>query len=168
MKNYLWKAETQMNGNIHFHLFTDKYIPHDQLRYTWQRSIEKLGYVSWFATENNNLNPNCTDIHSIKKIKNIQAYVAKYVSKEIDGRQICGHAWGRSDNLHKLKPIILENDYALYKWLEKKKSTEKNSVYSNEHVGITKWENIPDLESLPSYHRKNIISTLLHNLSIIG
>lgn len=164
VKNVIWRAETQDNGNIHFHLFTDKYIPHDQLRYQWQQSLEQLGYISWFATENNHLNPNCTDIHSIKKVRNVQAYIAKYISKEITGREICGHAWGRSDNLSKLIPIRLHVDYELHKWLEQKRDKEKNAIYSNEHVGITKFEAIPALETLPYHHRKIVVTTLLANL----
>lgn len=45
VKHYLWRAEKQKNGNIHFHLVIDKFIPYYELRNRWNRIINKLGYV---------------------------------------------------------------------------------------------------------------------------
>ena len=45
VKNYLWRAEKQKNGNIHFHIIVDKFIPYQELRDRWNRIINKLGYV---------------------------------------------------------------------------------------------------------------------------
>lgn len=44
--HYVWRAEKQSNGNIHFHLVVNRFIPHMDLRKRWNRIIEKLGYVS--------------------------------------------------------------------------------------------------------------------------
>ena len=46
VKNYIWRAEKQKNGNIHFHILVDKFIPWSKLRDRWNRIIEKLGYVT--------------------------------------------------------------------------------------------------------------------------
>ena len=43
--NYIWRAEKQKNGNLHFHLLVDKFIPYQELRDRWNRIINKLGYV---------------------------------------------------------------------------------------------------------------------------
>ena len=43
--NYIWRAEKQKNGNIHFHLLIDKFIPYQEIRDRWNRVINKLGYV---------------------------------------------------------------------------------------------------------------------------
>jgi hypothetical protein len=43
--NYLWRAEKQKNGNLHFHLIIDKFILYNELRKRWNRIINKLGYV---------------------------------------------------------------------------------------------------------------------------
>lgn len=48
IKNYVWKAELQRNGNIHFHLLVDRYIHYMAVRKYWNQSIEKLGYVSTY------------------------------------------------------------------------------------------------------------------------
>ena len=41
VKYYIWKKELQQNGNIHFHLVTDKFIDHAALRRAWNRVINK-------------------------------------------------------------------------------------------------------------------------------
>jgi hypothetical protein len=46
VKNYVWRAEKQAQGNIHFHLLIDRFIPWQELRDRWNRIIEKLEYVS--------------------------------------------------------------------------------------------------------------------------
>jgi hypothetical protein len=45
VKNYLWRAEKQKNGNLHFHLIIDKFVKYDELRKRWNRITNKLGYV---------------------------------------------------------------------------------------------------------------------------
>lgn len=166
-KNYLWKAELQDNGNIHFHILFDKFLPWQDVRHVWNRAVNRLGYVDWFATEHNSLDPNSTDIHSLRKTRNVRAYIAKYVSKEVGGRQICGHAWGRSDSLSKLKPIVIHSDYDAWKWLQSKKATQEHQTFSNEHVGITKFKELPKLIDLPYHHYQVVLEILKQNLSYI-
>lgn len=48
LKNYLWKAEKQQNGSIHFHIVIDIFIHWSVIRKKWARIQEKLGYVSRF------------------------------------------------------------------------------------------------------------------------
>ncbi len=85
IKNYVWRAESQANGNIHFHIITDTFLPWQQLRDVWNNIQEKLGYVSEFKKKFNHSNPNSTDVHSLIKIKNIGAYLSKYCSKNAKG-----------------------------------------------------------------------------------
>jgi hypothetical protein len=46
VKNYIWRSELQENGNIHFHIIIDKFVPWSELRDRWNRIINKLGYVT--------------------------------------------------------------------------------------------------------------------------
>lgn len=166
--NYLWKAEVQRNGNIHFHILFDKFIHWEEIRHIWNRCVNRLGYVDWFCTEHNSLDPNSTDIHSIRKTKNIRAYIAKYVSKEITGRNICGHAWGRSENLSKLKPLILHNDFQAFQWLQAEKERNEHTIFSNEYVGITKFKERPDVWKLPYLHRREVFKVIVENLNLLS
>ena len=81
LNEYVWKAELQENGNVHFHILSDTFIPYNELRNCWNRIQNKLGYVDRFTQSKGKKNPNSTDIHSLKKINNVAQYVSKYMSK---------------------------------------------------------------------------------------
>jgi hypothetical protein len=51
VKNYLWRAEKQKNGNIHFHVLVDKFVPWSDLRDRWNRICNKLGYVDRYRDQ---------------------------------------------------------------------------------------------------------------------
>lgn len=51
VKNYIWRAEKQQNGNIHFHILCDKFIPWSELRDRWNRIQNKLGYVNRYRDQ---------------------------------------------------------------------------------------------------------------------
>lgn len=149
MKEYIWRAEKQKNGNIHFHILTNVWVDHSALRARWNRIQNKLGYVDRYAEEqqreiknftdyynkylgysdymtlarryNENLrtgwrSPNSTDVHSIKRIKNIEAYLCKYMCKEAfkdskisekEGEELIvqGKLWGLSERLSQLRNV---------------------------------------------------------------
>ncbi len=45
LKFYVWKAEKQENGNIHFHIITDKYIAWQSVRSIWNKIQNKKGFA---------------------------------------------------------------------------------------------------------------------------
>ncbi len=91
VKNYVWRAEKQKNGNLHFHILFDAFVPWYQLRDRWNRIINKLGYVDRFQEKHGHTTPNSTDIHSTRRIKNIKAYLVKYMAKAPNQEQTEGN-----------------------------------------------------------------------------
>jgi len=152
VKKYIWKAEKQENGALHFHILTDTFLPVIEIRDKWNRIINKLGYVheyskkmrkmSWSeyremrlrefkkSPDQNDLknirkafnrgqrekwrNPNSVDIESLKKVKNVGAYISKYMSKEHKGKgdkaklSVDGRLWFSSASVSKMKNLIIE------------------------------------------------------------
>lgn len=150
VRNYVWRAECQSNGNIHFHIATDTYIPWFIIRRIWNRQLRKLGYIKAYQNKfksmdfktyqhycnqngvndlstiharfqrgikTNWLDPNTTDIHSVRKVKNMAAYLAKYIAKvtkakkdtdryDLKDRKIEGRNWGCSQSLSRCKSIV--------------------------------------------------------------
>lgn len=49
--SYVWKAETQDNGNIHFHLTLNAWIYHRKLREAWNRRLKAVGYLDEYRRE---------------------------------------------------------------------------------------------------------------------
>lgn len=123
VRNYLWKAELQSNGNIHFHVTIDKYIHYMALRKYWNKVLNTLGYVDRYAERMRQLSfedyqyyenlrgntdtqaikkayafgvstnwqsPNTTDIKSVQNVKNLAAYLSKYMVKELEGKDKTG------------------------------------------------------------------------------
>lgn len=107
LQQYVWKAEPQERGAIHFHLITNTYIPFAELNYTWNRLLRKH--------ELNNIDDNSTDIHAVTQAKNLEAYLTDYMTndkKHAGRRLITGRLWGCSHSLSQAgkKYLILDKD----------------------------------------------------------
>lgn len=105
--NYLWKAESQKNGNIHFHIIIDQFIDMSVLQEKWIRRLSLLGYIQKYYENTGKTDPPCTNVESLKDKTSSGAYVAKYIRKDEGEREIIGRCWGCSDELRSLsKPEI--------------------------------------------------------------
>jgi hypothetical protein len=163
--NFLWKAEIQekTTGNIHYHIITDKYIPHEELRELWNAAQNRLSYVDMFEHKN----PNSTDIHSLRRVKNVMAYVGKYMSKSITTRPVCGHVWGRSDGLAKLKPFTLHDDFDLHGWFEMQVNSLPSRQFSGDSFCYTSFMKKMNLRSLPAHHLTEMKRIASENLELL-
>ena len=150
VKNYVWRAECQKNGSIHFHIVTDSFINAFLLRRLWNKKLELLGYITQYqkkwsglsfkeyeflqgekggrsSTENLQAweygnktkwsNPNTTDVHSVYKVKDLAAYISKYMAKKayektdstfrsLQNRRLSGRLWGCSTSISRLKSCV--------------------------------------------------------------
>lgn len=46
--NFLWRAERQKNGNLHYHILTDTYIDHKLIKDVWNDIMNNLGYIDQY------------------------------------------------------------------------------------------------------------------------
>jgi len=158
--NYVWRAETQERGAIHFHLVTDVYIPYAELRFTWNRLLCKFGLGT--------MEDNSTDVHAVKNIKNTTAYLVKYLSdesKQEGRRKIKGRLWGCNkalSNAGKEKVVVdtwdlqvLQSDMRSYSLATKLIAAGKPIPEILKHCDI--WE-LPEgyFEHLPECALKDI------------
>lgn len=114
LKSYVWRAERQANGNIHFHMITDTWIHYQKIRDDWNSCLRPLGMIDKFKAKHQHENPNTTDVHAIWKVKNLVQYFIKYMSKEHKEGEapIQGKIWDCSTNLKKAKTceMVLEGE----------------------------------------------------------
>ncbi len=116
---YVWKAEKQQNGRIHFHIITNRYVPHKWIRQTWNQIQNKLGYIDRFEQLNGHRDPNSTDVHAIYRLKSMGAYFSKYVSKFLEN----GLDKEVKDILKKLREIDIKiTEQGLDSYLAKEKA----------------------------------------------
>lgn len=102
MRNYIWKVEYQKNGKLHLHLTTDTFIHHARIRKQWNKLLGANGYLTKFYRDHGHSNPNSTDIHSVRKIRNIAAYIAKYMAKNDQAQEKeVGKIWSCNQELSK-------------------------------------------------------------------
>ena len=108
VKVYMWKAETQENGNIHFHFILNEFIWYRYMLNIWNRIQNKYGFVDEFSKKFGHRNPNSIDIHSIRSIRNTKKYFTKYLMKSNEHRRpVVGKIWAVSANVSNYDGITI-------------------------------------------------------------
>lgn len=85
--NYVWRAETQQNGNIHFHITTNKYIWIKSLQNKWNSLQREHGYLKHYFAKYGTHDAPSTDIKAVKNTKELAIYMGKYFAKDRPERQ---------------------------------------------------------------------------------
>lgn len=105
LKSYIWKVELQANGQVHYHITCDIVMHHKTLRNVWNELLDKNGMLEDFSLKYGHKDPNSTDIHNVQKVRNLEAYLVKYICKEYQNEtKLNAKIWDCSKN-------IKENDY---------------------------------------------------------
>lgn len=112
--DYVWKAELQQRGQVHWHLTLNKFVRFDDIKNAWNKIQDSAGWLDEYFAEHGHRHPNSTDIHSVYKVKRIDLYLAKYLAK--DGGVLSGKVWGCSDSIRGKK---------LYKFIDDCESAER-------------------------------------------
>ena len=111
LKSYVWRAEYQDNGNIHFHIMTDCWIHYKSLRRDWNKCQELLGFITRFEEKHGHRDPNSTDVHAVRKPRELAGYIAKYMIKQDPkNKPMGGRVWSASKNLLSFKFLTYEMD----------------------------------------------------------
>ncbi len=106
VERYVWKAEAQERGAIHFHLCTNVYIPHEELCYSWNRLLYRNGIRQ--------VNANSTDVHAVTDEYNVEAYLTDYLlnSEKAKGRRLIqGRLWGCDRKLSQAGKFSLHTSF---------------------------------------------------------
>lgn len=105
LKSYIWKVELQANGQVHYHITGDSVIHHRELRNIWNGLLDKHLMLQEFEQKYGHKEPNSTDIHNVYKVRNLEAYLVKYICKEYQNEtKLNAKIWDCSKN-------IKESDY---------------------------------------------------------
>lgn len=134
--HYFWRAETQRNSNIHFHLLIDSFVPYSDLLTIWNNIQEKLGYVTEFAKKHKHRNPNSIDIRKPKNKSDLINYVLKYVAKSETNRLVHGRLFGYSDKLRDLKVYSTMLDNTIENSLKAGIKCEQVKVFSKDFFTV--------------------------------
>lgn len=106
--HYLWVAETQKNGNIHFHVVVDRWVDFRWVAHSWNESLACGSYIDDFERKFGHRQPPSTKVTGQKKMKDPALYITKYVSKVEGRRAVNGHCWYCDDVLKELERVGLK------------------------------------------------------------
>lgn len=113
LRNYVWKIERGKHGHLHIHITTDTFIHYLKLRECWNRILQREGLLDNYYDRYGNYNPNSTDVHATKKVKNLAGYLCKYMSKDGNTTEsYTGRLWGCNFHISKANKcsVIIQPD----------------------------------------------------------
>jgi hypothetical protein len=88
VKCYIWKAELQKRGQIHYHITLPDFIHYLEIRNEWNKLQKAAGLLDEYAKVHGHFNPNSTDIHDVRHVKNLSSYILKELGKSIDAKKL--------------------------------------------------------------------------------
>lgn len=142
---YVWKAETQANGNIHYHITINHFIHWKSIRKKWNRLQAAHGYMKKWTEGNVPADPNSTDVHAVKDTRKLAGYLAEEMSKGQKGRRMIeGRCWGCSEVLSQINMCITQessdfNDMCHYINTRSKVTNDKYfTLYVHPHLKYQK------------------------------
>lgn len=115
---YLWKAERQKNGNLHFHIIVARRICMHWVRFKWWKYCALNGYFRPAADANVWEMPPCTETDGLQHVSQIGSYLMKYVCKETGGEPIDGRIWGSCHQLVGITKVQIEVSFELWNQLQ--------------------------------------------------
>lgn len=83
---YIWKAELQQRGQIHYHIVVPEFVPWMQVRKKWNSLQREAGLLNDYAIKHGHFDPNSTDVHKMRNASQGAAYVLKELGKDISGK----------------------------------------------------------------------------------
>lgn len=118
--NWLWVAECQQNGNIHFHVVVDRWVGFEWIKRSWNRVMANGDMVERFKAKFKKSDPPSVNVKGQKSMGNPAAYITKYLTGEKKVRDMDGRCWGCCDRLrefdHWYLPMgdLIETDICRY------------------------------------------------------
>lgn len=111
--SYVWKAELQERGQLHYHITTPAWIHYQEIKDKWNNLLRSNGFTEKYHKEHGHHNPNSTDVHEVYQVKNLAAYLKKEFCKAVQNHPTAGKIWDCSVNLKDNGYFELELDLQL-------------------------------------------------------
>lgn len=97
---YIWKAEHQRRGQLHYHITINQYIDYRVLQAKWNELQDKAGWIDGFFANYGHRNPPSTQIKKVLRERNMAGYMCKEFEKTYQNeKSVKGKLWDCSLNL---------------------------------------------------------------------
>lgn len=125
---FLWVAEKQKRGAIHYHILSSDYVPKDIINACWN------GITSKWQRNNGHLNQRV--LPNVIGVKNAGGYLAKYLSKE--GHKIGGNMYSMCKKTREL--IKPEHTYFYAKLNNVNEMVMDAALMVSDNIEVRMWE----------------------------
>lgn len=83
VSTYIWKAEVQQRGQLHYHITTPSWIHYQQIRNKWNTLQRSAGVTNDYYNKYGTYDPNSTDIGEVRMTADLAGYMKKEFCKSI-------------------------------------------------------------------------------------
>jgi glycosyltransferase involved in cell wall biosynthesis len=136
---YLWKAEQQKRGQLHYHITITSFVHYQEIKDKWNNLLSAVGWLDEYREKHKKEFPNSTDIHTVYKPCDLENYLIKEFVKSIQNfKNTCGKLWDCSLSLKQTSYYKTEFTEVHEKKLLQYAKTNKVTEVSNEHCVILK------------------------------
>lgn len=151
--NYVWKAESQANGSIHFHIIIDQYIDKKDIAWAWNHCLQKLFYIDRFEQKFKHRNPPSTHIEVVDNLEVAEKYIEKYICKEDKYRRIEGAIWKASKSVNSLKFFEIVEDNQIKDSINQAIENKDCKMVEKDNYRMFFFEKNKLISYLPKYHK---------------
>lgn len=162
IENYLWRAERQDNGNIHYHILLDRYADKQKLQNLWNKTLKKTGLLTEFARKNKHYNPPSTHVKALPSDQAAKKYFTKYAMKTEKQQQIHGRVWYASKSIINLKPLTLHGLSTIRTFINYLLNNHKVRIYESDYATT-----IINLESSSAQGRQHYVYRILQEYYLL-
>ena len=162
---YVWRAEKQKNGNIHFHVLINIYLPLDLVTKIWNRIQDKEGYISDYHSKHKDL----TIIDYFYKYPPSSPGAADKLRKSFIKNQANNWMQPNSIDLKGLKSVKKAFSY-ISKYLSKNEFFVKNEKFINNEISAEDFFDYKRLNSIDGriWFASEAISQIKIDAEIVG
>lgn len=101
VRDFVWTAELQKRGAIHFHAIVNQYVDRAKVERQWVHLCVKSGAVDLSPRYANN----ATRLERIRHSRGVRSYAGEYIGKAFDVDEDIGHRWGGSHTVTGMEPL---------------------------------------------------------------
>lgn len=163
MKLYVWKCEVQKRGQLHYHITSDCFIHYQEIRNKWNKLIERASMMNEFKDRFGHSNPNSTDVHSVRKVKDLAAYLIKYFTKSEQnetGKE--GKIWDCSLSLKKAKYYSTELTEDIEYDIFKSQQKDECSINYDDRFSFVKFKKVQPISIFPKEVKEAYYQNLIN------
>jgi ribosomal protein L28 len=137
VNTYIWKAELQKNGQIHYHVTCPDWIHYREIRNKWNDLQKKAGLLDAYFEKKGHYDANSTDVHKVYRIKDVAGYLVKEIAKSCQNEKtLGGKVWDCTCNLSKAKYFDAYMKEETYLFMETAVNENLCTKYSAERFTI--------------------------------